>query len=317
MGEEEKKPKVEGGGYKGKNRRPISRNNSAPTKQKYSAPTSGLEHVVFDFGTTKNAADFTKHRAELAKHVAVTFKYGGPIAAKAIEEMDAPVYEAPEDIPSDAPFMRIHTWKSDFDDFKRNERTWEENNGKMFNLLLQHCSPELESKLESMDEWADAKENLASMVLLNMIRKVCHQHDDTKQSVMTAIKSDKDVYTFWQGSAVNNTQYLREFKARIEVVIAGGGDIGLHKGIVDSLIVASGTTDADSITGSKQEAFDVKARAKYLACLFLNGADNTRYHALKTQLNNQFLMQKDAYPSTYEEALKLLDNFKVESNSKY
>ena len=109
--------------------------------------------MVFNFGTTKNAANFTKHQAELAKHVAVTFKYGSPIAAKAIEEMVAPVYKAPEDIPSDAPFMKIHTWKLEFDDFKRNKRTWEENNRKMFNMLLQHCLSELEAKLKSMDEW--------------------------------------------------------------------------------------------------------------------------------------------------------------------
>ena len=62
---------------------------------------------------------------------------------------------------------------------------------------------------------------------------------------------------------------------------------------MDSLIVAcSGTTDpADSgITGSKQEAFEVNMKGKYLACLFLNGTNNVCYHTLKIHLNNQFLI---------------------------
>ena len=87
-----------------------------------------------------------------------------------------------EDIPANSSFMKVHTcWKSEFGNFKRNKRTCEKKNRIMFDLFFQHCFPELEVKLESIYKWVDAvMEKLASMMLLNMVSKVCHQHENTK-----------------------------------------------------------------------------------------------------------------------------------------
>ena len=44
---------------------------------------------------------------------------------------------------------------------------------------------------------------------------------------------------------------------------------------------------------------------KYLACLFIMVADGGRYQGLKQALDNQYLMDKDAYHETLPQALKL------------
>ena len=52
---------------------------------------------------------------------------------------------------------------------------------------------------------------------------------------------------------------------------------------------------------------------KYLACLFILVADGGRYQGLKRALDNQYLMDKDVYPETLPQALKLLEQFKPEA----
>ena len=54
---------------------------------------------------------------------------------------------------------------------------------------------------------------------------------------------------------------------------------------------------------------------KYFACLFILVADGGRYQGLKRALDNQYLMDKDAYPCTRPQALKLLEQFKPESTN--
>ena len=53
----------------------------------------------------------------------------------------------------------------------------------------------------------------------------------------------------------------------------------------------------------------------YLARLFILVADGGRYQGLKRALDNQYLMDKDAYPCTRPQVLKLLEQFKPESTN--
>jgi predicted transcriptional regulator len=46
---------------------------------------------------------------------------------------------------------------------------------------------------------------------------------------------------------------------------------------------------------------------KYLACLFILVTNGGRYQGLKQALDNQYLMDKDAYPCTLPQALTLLE----------
>ena len=41
-------------------------------------------------------------------------------------------------------------------------------------------------------------------------------------------------------------------------------------------------------------------------------ADGGRFQGLKRALDNQYLMYKDAYPTTMPQALKILENYKAE-----
>ena len=51
---------------------------------------------------------------------------------------------------------------------------------------------------------------------------------------------------------------------------------------------------------------------EYLLCLFILVADGGRFQGLKLALDNQYLMDKDAYPTTMPQALKLFEKYKAE-----
>ena len=51
---------------------------------------------------------------------------------------------------------------------------------------------------------------------------------------------------------------------------------------------------------------------EYLLCLFILVADGGRFQGLKHALDNQYLMDKDAYPTTMPQTLKLIEKYKAE-----
>ena len=54
---------------------------------------------------------------------------------------------------------------------------------------------------------------------------------------------------------------------------------------------------------------------KYLACMFILVEDTSRFQGLKCALDNQYLMDKDAYPTSMPQVLKLLEKNKADSGA--
>ena len=57
--------------YRGPWRTPPSSTTTAVGKGKYKAPTSGLEEVIFTWGTVRDAAKYDEVRNKLAQHIGV------------------------------------------------------------------------------------------------------------------------------------------------------------------------------------------------------------------------------------------------------
>ena len=64
-------------------------------KSEHTAPTPGLNNVVFTFGSTKDAAEFAETKSKLSRYIGTqTWRYASE-AALAMEMMVAPVYTEP------------------------------------------------------------------------------------------------------------------------------------------------------------------------------------------------------------------------------
>ena len=85
--------------------------------------------------------------------------------------------------------------------------------------------------------------------------------------------------------------------------------MGEHPGLISTVLLEEGISPAGATDDQRTDATKT-AKERYLTCLLLSGADNTRYGQLKTDLENENLKGKDAYPKNYKQIMKLLNNYK-------
>ena len=163
----------------------IERKNRSGTTEKFTAPTSGLEKVTFSWGTTRDAARFKDTLDKLAHHVGTWHVYGAANAAKAMKDMAEPVFTQTVRPPSkyyefrteqkisDQETMvktsdrftdgQLNTklvdnaeWKLDLDlfmvvqkNFEKDQDAWIENRARTYNLVLQHCLPDVDADIKN------------------------------------------------------------------------------------------------------------------------------------------------------------------------
>ena len=87
-----KKPhyRQNGGGWK-----TVGAQSAPDTSTTYSAPTAGLQKVLFSFGSTKDAAEFITTKSKLARYVGTQSWPGAPVASMAMEDMADPILIPP------------------------------------------------------------------------------------------------------------------------------------------------------------------------------------------------------------------------------
>jgi hypothetical protein len=114
----------------------------------------------------------------VAEHMAATLKHGGPEASRAIKKAEAPAYEEPEEPTGDAATRRGLLWfDKEWDQWWKNEKTWKENSGKIFEKLSSHCAPTMKTKLCRMEGWTDIEESQDGIKMVKLLHRVYFDTD--------------------------------------------------------------------------------------------------------------------------------------------
>ena len=197
--------------------------------KKFTAPTSGLEDVYFTWGTVSDAARYTEVVDKLKEYVAVHFRDQATVAAKAMEDLQAPVFTKTERpvrwywtgdsrvdtatnktklkrnasaTTDNEPVLEEWEHKLEIEEYMESYKThkggtkaWEENKGKCYYLVLQHCPPELKTELKNSARWESAASDTDVVALLLIIRDVMHNKKEQVQSMMGLVESDAVLYT--------------------------------------------------------------------------------------------------------------------------
>ena len=124
----------------------------------FRAPNSGLEDVVFH--PSLLATEFEKFNDRLANYVGVSFKQFGLPMRKALRKLVKPLFVLPEQPDSDSKWnaTNVVVWTDAFTKVKDDSRRFTEANQKVFNLLEQHCTPEMMQKLRTHAEWDEVED---------------------------------------------------------------------------------------------------------------------------------------------------------------
>ena len=179
-------------------------------KENFTAPTPGLEKLTFSWGTMRDSGRFKDTLDNLAQHVGTWHVYEASNAAKAMKDMEEPVFTHPirpprnyykfrmdQQISDQEPMVetsdrftngQLNTkivddaeWKLDLDLFmvvqkkyEKDQDAWIKNRAHMYNLVLQHCSPDVEEELKNQSTWNAGKDEQNVVTLLLMIRDIIH-----------------------------------------------------------------------------------------------------------------------------------------------
>ena len=117
--EAKKKPKVKG------DKPCFTCRSFTPKKPTFTAPTQGLEHIIFDnTGTAKAASTFNHNIEALLKHIVNRLKYDGPITVLAVRELTAPTTVFPPDPTDMTNIVEKTKWQKTFNHAHNQEKWW-------------------------------------------------------------------------------------------------------------------------------------------------------------------------------------------------
>ncbi len=125
-----------------------------PRKQAFAAPTQGHKRIIFNnTGTAKAASVFNLNIEALLEHIATRLKFDGPLAALAICELKEPTISFPNDPADPANLTKTTKWQRKYNHTHDQQKWWDENTQKIYNLVMQHSTPKMKMKLLTMELW--------------------------------------------------------------------------------------------------------------------------------------------------------------------
>ena len=316
MGEQSDKPKVEGARRTHPhNRQRRGQFTPAPPKS-FSAPTSGFEKTVFTFDQADSAAKFEESRQALARYVGATYKYGGSMAQKAIQDLTAPTFSDPPALDPNADEWDRMKWKHNAEQTLKDLQTWSEVKVKVYNLLLLHCHPLLETALKGASSWKAVNAAEDPIQLLKFIRSVIHEGVGPKGEGERAVNNWIRLLCTHQRPGQDLESFYEMFQANSGAMVAAGSKPGFDYGLWQSCIkkkrAAAGISDADRTPEVMEREALEESCEEFLAILLIKLSNNSTYQPLKTHLHNKGLWDRHAWPKNQETSYGLLQNFQPE-----
>jgi hypothetical protein len=101
-------------------------------------------------------------------------KYNGPLATLAVCELKEPTIKFPKDPANNANLTETTKWQCKFNHAYDQQKWWAENTQKIYNLVMQHSTQEMKTKLLTMDLWAATSTSQDGITLLKTIQDICH-----------------------------------------------------------------------------------------------------------------------------------------------
>ena len=124
------------------------------------------------------------------------------MTAPVINKLDKPKQPTDKDDKVEAAIFEseMSVWTSEFKKYRKKKLAWENRLTRMFNLTLQHFTPELKEKLKITNGYNNVHLERGAIGLLGLIRDVAHDHTDNKNKVMVCVESSLALYMCTQGA---------------------------------------------------------------------------------------------------------------------
>jgi hypothetical protein len=144
----------------------------------------GLEHIIFDnTGTAKAVPTFNLNLKAISEHGANHLKFDGPLEALAICELREPTITFPDDPEDSSNLVKTTKWQRRYNHAHNQQKWWDKNTQKIYNFVMQHCTPKMKTKLLTMDSWAKTSTTQDGIALLKTFHDICHKKDGSTDAM--------------------------------------------------------------------------------------------------------------------------------------
>lgn len=281
--------------------------------QKFEGRCDALKGHIYDYATPRVAADlYTKTTKEVAEYVGWTYKYGGDIHS-AIEHGRKPSITKPVDVGKNASETDSLIWKKQVDEYVKRVILLGENIKSVYSLIFGQCTEALQAKLAGQQDSKKISEQGDVIALLQNIKATMFSFQGQKHDAHALSDARRHFYALRQDKHTSCQQYLETFQNSVDVITHCGGNIGPDDGLVDADLKRKGTTRSSAGDSTIAEA-EAEAKERFLACLFLTGADRIRYGKLIEDLENSHTQGDNKYPRMLPLAYNLLVHWKQQQH---
>ena len=263
-------------------------------------------------GETTNKQQFLKTVGVLDEHINKTFSFPQDIASICrtfeVIALTQPPNLTKEEYDEDMGKRMI--WTTSMKSYMKRTDLMESNLRGIYAIVWGQCSPMMQSKLESLDDYGKNSADCDCIWLLKQIQGITHRFEGTRNVFISLDDAWHNYYSYAQGPKQTLHEYLKDYQSLVQVLEHYGAAIGTDRPYLDS--VKDRVRQAHS--GLSEDEYEIKdataAKQQYLAIAFLKRADQRRYGGLWSELENNYTRGQDQYPPDLTNAYNLLLNYR-------
>ena len=306
-----------GGGRGGRGVRGGSRSSQGRTNNHKPSVKKTVNDYVYYVGSSKQASDYEVTTEFLINHIKKTFDYGDDISA-ALSNLE------PHDLLPFKPTLKFSTadepnekeaqnkqfeieFKSDYDRYNIRVEAYKKNQGKAYAFLWERCSKGMKDKIQSRSDYSiQIKDN--PIELLKAIKQHALNYQENRYEMAIVYDAMMSLHKTCQKEGESLQDYTKRFRVAKDVMESHiGGPIILTK-------IIKGMKEYSEDDEMKREKCVRDAYNQYMAYVYLQNADQSKYGSILRGLNTQQSLGNNQYPKTITEANNVLSNHRFDNN---
>ena len=272
--------------------------------------TKELGDHVYKIGTNDQADLFIRTTEAIAEYVGVEYGWELRILVKQRKEANFTKPKYPTQVATrsatatataaaadpNLESAQIAEYKAELSIYHGRLDKYNEGKAKVFVIILGQCTLGVKSWLEQGRGLDKLEADRDVVGLLKLLEEMAFSNGGDQDEFLTLVHSWRKLATMQQGSKEPTAKYYKRLRVAADVLIGQWGEF------VPSKLVKGGLT--------KEEVQD-----RFLARIFLIGADPKRFGSLIEELNNTYISGTDRYPKTLEDTQKLLSKYREPRSS--
>jgi len=181
---------------------------------------------VFECYSERNdRKQFTKTLEALQEYVKKTVRSPDDMAPLFGDTIKDPTVDEPDDLDKGAGRLKQEIWKEEIKEFVKRKRVLRDNKATVYSVIWGQCSPEMQAKLRSLDEYQKRTDDNDCAWILKEIRAVAHQFDAKRNGFLALLDARTSFLTCRQGPNQSCEAYLETFRGWYESLELQGGTI--------------------------------------------------------------------------------------------